>query len=205
LMKVLPDADCVTNQMYTYFPYAITTEEQGLFLWDEISRRMFNFEVGFMDENLAIPWDSSLGGNPIGHAPGNTNIFYRTAIGIGKVFISDINDPAMDYESDSDIPVMFDSYSFYGKGSMNHEVPFGGNVLFLDGHTEFVKYPDKDFRLPYTRDFVEFARRNVWDDTSLMNVPPWCANRLPTTPFEPRWRYYPNDPRYDDLWFVPQD
>jgi prepilin-type N-terminal cleavage/methylation domain-containing protein/prepilin-type processing-associated H-X9-DG protein len=202
LAKLTPDAECITNQMYTYMPYAVTTEEQGLFLWDEISRLMFNREVGFMKDNLLTPW-TEVNGVQVGHAPGGDNIFYRLGIGIGKVFISDINDPSLDYESDSSIPVLFDSFAMFGKATLNHAVPQGGNVLYLDGHVEFKKYPDtKDFRLPYTRDYVEFARANVWDDTSLMNVPPWCGNRLPDTPFQPRWRFYPNDSRYDDLFFV---
>lgn len=192
--RSLPDVDCVSNQMYTYMPYAIVTEEQGFYLWDEISRLMFNGEIDFMRKNLVINTNN---------APGNSRIFYRQALNIGKVFISDINDPAFDYVADSNIPVMFDSFSLYGQGSLNHDVPLGGNVLYLDGHVEFVKYPDKDFKLPYTRDFVDWARLNTFDDTALMNIPPWCGNRLPGTNFEPRWRYYPNDSRYDDLWWLP--
>jgi prepilin-type N-terminal cleavage/methylation domain-containing protein/prepilin-type processing-associated H-X9-DG protein len=210
LMKLTPDPDCMTNQMYTYMPYAATTEEQGLYLWNEISRRMFNRDVDFMKENLILRNDTTTTvTNPdgttttIGHAPGGQNIFYRMGIGIGKVFITDIDDPSLDYESDGRIPVMFDAFCQYGKATLNHAVPLGGNVLYLDSHVEFQKYPDKkEFRLPYTRDFVEFARANVWDDTALMNVPPWCGNRLPDTPFQPRWHYYPNDKRYDGLFFV---
>jgi prepilin-type N-terminal cleavage/methylation domain-containing protein/prepilin-type processing-associated H-X9-DG protein len=193
--KAIPDPDCVTNQMYTYFPYAIVNEEQGIWLWDEISRRMFNGEVDFMDDNLVVPG---------GHAPGGQNTFYRIALGIGRVFISNINDQAMDYEGDSTIPVMFDSFTRQGRAMMNHMTPLGGNVLFLDGHVEFKRYPDKDFRLPYTRDFIDWAQTNVWDDLPLINIPPWCGNRFSDTPFQPRWRFYPNDPRYDDLFFIPQ-
>jgi prepilin-type N-terminal cleavage/methylation domain-containing protein/prepilin-type processing-associated H-X9-DG protein len=192
--KTPPDLDCVTNQMYTYFPYAVVDEEQGLFLWDEISRLFFNDEIDFMERNLFVEG---------GHAPGGGNTFYRMALGIGKTFIRDLNNTLTDYESDSTIPVMFDSFARAGRASMNHEVPLGGNVLFLDGHVEFKRYPDKNFRLPYTRDFVDWAQTNVWNDTALLNVPPWCGNRLADTPFEPRWRYYPNDPYYDDLFFLP--
>lgn len=191
------DADCVTNQMYTYMPYAIVDEEQGLFLWNEISRRMYNGDVDFMKDNLIVAG---------GHAPGGSDIFYRTASGIGRVFIRDINSPGRDYQSDSTIPVLFDSFTRYGKPSLNHDVPWGGNVLFLDGHVEFKRYPDKDFRLPYTKDFVDFARANVYDDYALLNIPPWCGNRLPGTVFEPRYRYYPHDKYYDPIrWMLPND
>jgi len=195
LMRVTPDPDCITNQMYTYMPYAVVTEEQGLFFWDEISRLMFNLDVDFMRRNLIVPG---------GHAPGESDVYYRLGIGIGKVFISNINDPGIDYEADSGIPVMFDSFATYGVETMNHDVPLGGNVLFLDGHVEFKKYPDtRDYRLPYTKDFVRFARANVYDDTALMNVPPWCGNRLPDTEYEPRFWYYPNDERYEEIeWLM---
>jgi len=200
------DCECVTNQMYTYLPYAIVTDEQGLFLWDLLSWRMYIGDVDFMDDVQVIddPTD-------YGHAPGGKNTFFPLSYNVSRMFIRDINNPAADAESDSTIPVLFDSLSEWGQISLSH-YPRGGNVLYLDGHVEFEKYTPTTFgmdtyrrfsfaQLPYTTDFIEFLRANVYDNIALINVPPWCGNRSPNTPFEPRYRYYPNDPMYENLVF----
>ncbi len=189
LQGLRTDWECVTSQMYTYFPYAILTEEQGLFLYEELDRLMWLGQSNFMDEDLIV-----FGG----HAPGGGNIYRRTRIDAGRIFITDINNPANSAVADSQLPVLFDSSSDSGRIIMNHE-PLGGNVLYLDGHVEFRRYPDALYRLPYTPDFVRWTQANVWDNWPLINVPPWCGNRLPGTPFEPRFWYYPNDPMYDPL------
>ena len=56
--------------------------------------------------------------------------------------------------------------------------------------------------IPYTTDFIEVLRANFYDNSHLINVPPWCGNRLPETPYEPRYWYYPNDTLYKDLAFT---
>lgn len=207
LQGMRQDVECVTNQMYTYLPYAVVTEEQGLYLWDELCLRMFDLQTGFMDEDIEIPWDDN-GVELIGHAPGGDVIYKRLRVGIGKVFIRDINDAAADAMSDSRIPVLFDSVASEGRILMNHML--GGNVLYLDGHVEFKKYRQNNTglidrysftQLPYTTDFMDFLRVNVYDNSSLLNIPPWCANRLPGVDFEPRYWYYPNDTRYVGLYF----
>jgi prepilin-type processing-associated H-X9-DG protein len=190
--------------MYMYFPFAVVTEEQGVFLWDELSRRMYNKDIDFMKEDLV----SARGGL---HAPGGSDTFHRMQISVGRMFIRDINNAGADAEADSTIPVMFDTATNDGLVSMNH-LPLGGNVLYLDGHVSFQKYQETTptgvayrfsfNRLPYTPDFIEFMRVNVWDNSVLMNVPPWCGNRLPGTTFEPRYWYYPDDSQYSGLYFT---
>lgn len=191
LLGTRTDWECMTSQMYTYLPYAIVTEEQGLFLFDEIYRLMWLGETDFMDRDLSV-----FGG----HGPGGGDTFYRTRIAAGRLFITDINNPANSSVADSEIPVMFDSFTENGRVVMNHE-PSGGNVLYLDGHVEPKKYENDLFRidLPYTQDFVLFLQANVYDNWPLLNVPPWCGNRLPGTEYQPRFWYYPSDPMYDGL------
>jgi len=192
LLGVQQDPECVTNQMYTYFPYALVTEENGLFLREELDLRMWLGDIGFMDRAINI-----LGG----HGPGGGDTFYRTRIGISRIFIRDINNPARGAFADTDVPVMFDSTAQDGRTLMNH-YPFGGNILYLDGHVEFKRYPQQ-LRVPYTEWFVEFMRANTYDNTTLMHIPPWCGNRHPTQLFEPRYIYYPDDPQYRDLYLDP--
>jgi len=63
----------------------------------------------------------------------------RLREGIERFLIEDINNPSASNISQSSIPVLFDRVDIDVRG-FNH-VPGGTNVLFMDGHVEFVKYP----------------------------------------------------------------
>ena len=65
---------------------------------------------------------------------------YRFREGIERFFITDINNPAATSRAQSDIFTMFDDISMGNPEWMNH-LPGGCNVLYMDGHVEFVKYP----------------------------------------------------------------
>jgi prepilin-type processing-associated H-X9-DG protein len=75
--------------------------------------------------------------------------YKRLKEGIERFFITDINNPAGSAVAQSSLPVMFDGWSdsglFAGVNSVvvfNH-VPGGCNVLYMDGHVEYVKYKSK--------------------------------------------------------------
>ena len=74
---------------------------------------------------------------PMGNGGGNT--VYRLREGIERFLITDINNPGGSSRAQSDIWVMFDTVSKNVK-YFNH-VPGGSNVLYMDGHVEFIKYP----------------------------------------------------------------
>jgi prepilin-type N-terminal cleavage/methylation domain-containing protein/prepilin-type processing-associated H-X9-DG protein len=76
-------------------------------------------------------------GQPMGNGNGNT--LYRLREGIERFLITDINNPAASAKSQSEIWVMFDTISSNVK-YFNH-VPGGSNVLYMDGHVEFIRYP----------------------------------------------------------------
>jgi len=63
----------------------------------------------------------------------------RLREGIERFKIEDINNPSETNISQSAVAVMFDRVDVAAQG-FNH-VPGGANVLFMDGHVEFVKYP----------------------------------------------------------------
>ena len=67
---------------------------------------------------------------------------YRLREGIERFMITDINNPAASAQAQSEIPMMFDTISGMFVGDFNH-VPGGGNVVYLDGHVEFLKYPSE--------------------------------------------------------------
>jgi prepilin-type N-terminal cleavage/methylation domain-containing protein/prepilin-type processing-associated H-X9-DG protein len=71
---------------------------------------------------------------------------FRLREGIERFFISDINNPAATAKAQSEIVVQVDFISSDGK-DFNH-IPGGCNVLWMDGHVEFLRY-GSDF--PCTR------------------------------------------------------
>ena len=193
LMGERPDPDCLTSQHYIYLGHAVASEENMLFLFDEYYRRMTANEVGFMDIEFEVPG---------GHGPGNQNKFFRIKDVVNRLFIEDIDRPGMTAVSETQIPLLFDAMSLYGRHLPNHVVPPGGNVMYMDGHVEYLRFPDKKLNPPYTADLVEWLRANTYNNQVLQNVPPWCSNRLPTTEFAPRYLFYPKDPLYEDLYFT---
>ena len=65
---------------------------------------------------------------------------YRLREGIERFFITDINNPAAGARAQSEIAVMWDDFNPANPEFMNH-IPGGCNVLFMDGHVEFMRYP----------------------------------------------------------------
>ncbi len=74
---------------------------------------------------------------PNGTAGGSTVLHLRE--GIERFMITDINNAAASSRAQSEIFVMWDRISTT-PSDFNH-VPGGSNVLYLDGHVEFIKYP----------------------------------------------------------------
>ncbi|MEA3364524.1 MAG: DUF1559 domain-containing protein [Candidatus Hydrogenedentes bacterium] len=81
---------------------------------------------------------------------------YRLREGIERFFITDINNPAASAIAQTELPVMWDmawtvSDSVNGWSYFNH-IPGGSNVLYMDGHVEFIRYPGE---WPICRAYVE--------------------------------------------------
>lgn len=86
---------------------------------------------------------------------------YRLREGIERFFITDINNPAGSSVAASELVVMWDKIAkpeatWLGSTTFNH-IPAGGNLLFLDGHVEWVSYPEpaNSYKWPYTKEFVD--------------------------------------------------
>jgi len=68
----------------------------------------------------------------------------RTRQGIERFFITDINNPAASAVAASEMPIMWDLIGNWPGGArVTNHIPAGGNVLYLDGHVEWVAYPTK--------------------------------------------------------------
>jgi len=90
-----------------------------------------------------------------GNAGGST--LYRLREGIERFMITDINNPAGSAQAQSTIPVMMDTLAapnaynidpdqFYYLRNMSsgfNHMPGGCNVLYMDGHVEFLRYPTR--------------------------------------------------------------
>jgi prepilin-type N-terminal cleavage/methylation domain-containing protein/prepilin-type processing-associated H-X9-DG protein len=75
---------------------------------------------------------------------------HRLREGIERFFITDINNPAASALAQSDIWIYFDAATT--EVSQYNHIPGGGNVLYMDGHVEFLRYPSDS---PLTRCIVE--------------------------------------------------
>jgi len=106
------------------------------------------------DLHISDPAAREANGSPV------PSTIYRVREGIERFFITDINNPASSAIAQSEVPIMWDTWGdttrMYGATPGNpasgiiifNHVPGGCNVLYMDGHVEFVrhkvKYPIAD-------------------------------------------------------------
>ncbi len=98
---------------------------------------------------IVNPDDTSL---PFG--TGDSDTIFRLREGIERFLITDINNPGASARAQSEIFVMWDITSTEASG-FNH-VPGGSNVLYLDGHVSFIRFPGPEDS-PLNRGFAQFA------------------------------------------------
>ena len=81
---------------------------------------------------------------------GETVTLFRIKEGIERFMITDINNPAAGSKAASEIAVMFDTIRTTTGGAVSEggkdfcHLPGGTNVLFMDGHVEFGRYPQPE-------------------------------------------------------------
>ncbi len=81
--------------------------------------------------------DSDIEASP-GYGNGGGTTIYRLREGIERFLITDINNPAASSQAQSEVVLMFDFFAT-NTTAFNH-IPGGANVLYMDGHVEFLKY-----------------------------------------------------------------
>jgi len=82
--------------------------------------------------------DGNVGALCSGCGNGGGDTVYRLREGIERFLITDINNPAASAMAQSQVFVMFDHVSDVPEG-FNH-IPGGSNVLYMDGHVDFIRY-----------------------------------------------------------------
>jgi len=80
-------------------------------------------------------------------------IAYRFREGIERFFITDINNPAASSKAQSELVVMWDQISTT-ISEFNH-IPGGANILYMDGHVAFTRYPSPDHPVNGTMGYLE--------------------------------------------------
>ena len=105
---------------------------------------------------VLVPRDGDMksraGGAPDDDGDPLPETIYQIREGVERFMITDINNPSATSMAQSEIPVMFDAWGptetaagYAGDAAVprfNH-VPGGSNVLYMDGHVEFVRYSTK--------------------------------------------------------------
>ncbi len=99
----------------------------------------------FIDRDILIPHAPPMGSPPPESVRGLTLLRLRE--GVERMFITDINNPGASTMAQSDIKVMWDTSGFQsvmgGTGDVMEfsHIPSGGNILYMDGHVSFIRYP----------------------------------------------------------------
>lgn len=109
-------------------------------VWAAIDDDLANSHLADEDVNVKDVLNAaSMGG--LFHDAGSPATVYRLREGIERFFVTDINNPSGSAQAQSSIWVMWDITSVE-VDQFNH-IPGGSNVLYMDGHVEFVRFPGK--------------------------------------------------------------
>jgi prepilin-type N-terminal cleavage/methylation domain-containing protein/prepilin-type processing-associated H-X9-DG protein len=128
---------------YQYVPWAIRTD----WVWDDA---FMDYDAGFVlalqdvlresaDGLKAIPDFTFVDENEREHE------VMALKQGVARFMITDINQPWKGFEGEGRLPVFFDRLSVIAT-DFNH-LPGGTNVLYMDGHVSFAKFPRTDLYL----------------------------------------------------------
>jgi prepilin-type N-terminal cleavage/methylation domain-containing protein/prepilin-type processing-associated H-X9-DG protein len=143
------DPQAFEDRSYVYYGWA--AEDVEVFLTMIVASSYWAGDwpyasIGGRDQDLNLTGDpaagaiaavvGSYGGQVKGNGGGDT--IYRLREGIERFMITDINNPAGSAISQSELPVMWDQID--DDQDFSH-IPGGMNVLYMDGHVEWVSYP----------------------------------------------------------------
>jgi len=106
---------------------------------------LFNLDPSdddLIDEDISLEGIPGFGG--MGFGNGGSDTIFRLRDGVERFLITDINNPGVANASASNVPVMWDLISTNPTGGVGYNhVPGGCNTLYLDGHVEFIRYPEQ--------------------------------------------------------------
>ncbi len=142
---------CEVNvEPYYYYGFALTANqfvntldfenfELATLGWgEELEEAYDNGGLGAASVFAEGDWTLEDEGTPTPIQGGTLNTVYRLREGIERFLVTDINNPGASARAQSEIVVMHDAVS-EEPDHFNH-IPGGANVLYLDGHVEFVRW-----------------------------------------------------------------
>jgi prepilin-type N-terminal cleavage/methylation domain-containing protein/prepilin-type processing-associated H-X9-DG protein len=125
----------VSDHPYTYVGWAISDRQTSRTVQTvlDLESNVIALGTAIFQDPFVVDADWEL-------APGigGQDQFYRFREGIERFFITDINNPAASSQAQSELALAWDNIA--DDGHFNH-VPGGCNVLHLDGHVAFVRWP----------------------------------------------------------------
>ena len=88
--------------------------------------------------------------------PPNTEITaFRFREGIERFSITDINNPAASALAQSELALAWDVVGT--QADIFNHIPGGSNVLYMDGHVDFIRYSESSQEFPVTSDMAEIT------------------------------------------------
>ena len=142
------DPGCLVTLSYVYFGWVLENDLQlacGMLKFATLQGtgqwHLYEGDITISDSFVfdLPPYTPDGACSDPGAGNGGGGTVYRLREGIERFMITDINNPAASAKAQSEVVVMLDSPSA-SVDEFSH-VPAGGNVLYLDGHVEFIKYP----------------------------------------------------------------
>jgi len=156
------------GRSYLYKGYASTSVAEYYGIWGMMGAQPFDTNVTIT--NISAPvrakdftedldmnsgtWPSNVDRTKASGTAGGDTVM-RLREGIERFFITDINNPAASSQAQSGIAVQWDTFGSFanagatGGGVVFNHVPGGANVLYMDGHVAFIRYPSQ---YPVTND-----------------------------------------------------
>lgn len=151
------DVCALDSLSYVYMAWNLTSEHMMLGDADEnADDALNNLDPDFIFAAAGFILDQSQFDEDVeftSAADGEQTIL-RLREGIERFLITDINNPGAAEAASSNVPVFFDQVIANQDGNVpiyNH-IPGGGNVLYLDGHVSFLRYPSE---YPISRAWAE--------------------------------------------------
>lgn len=151
------DPCAITAESYTYFPWLLPGDDlvqdgldpndSGIVSFGAALNSYFNRDtlgsIGLTIVAVAQdPTDQTNYDFDIEYTrSGEPKVIYRLREGIERFLITDINSPAASASAQSEVFV-YQDYTSIIASDFSH-IPGGTNVLYMDGHVDYIRYPGK--------------------------------------------------------------
>ncbi len=143
---------------YAYMPWALRPSHFMLEgVGENVQPALPGIDPDFLTAVAVVMFDTTKYDSNITFtsAADGDQVIYRLREGVERFMVTDVNNAGASNEAQSDLAVFFDEVIAQTATSplvYNH-APGGGNVLYMDGHVEFLTYPTK---FPVSRAWATF-------------------------------------------------